>query len=159
MAEKTRGILLAIGLFGFAAVAVGCGGNGNDLDQFTGTWQYTSSQGTYTCPGQPDGSGPYGTTKRWGTAASADLVDMTPSIFDFGTQCFYLFDVKDKVATIQPAQTCQFFDSTGGTHEEAPSMWTFTLTSATTAVENFQSSIDAMCALTAGGELKRVSTD
>jgi hypothetical protein len=170
MSEKMRGILLAIGLFGLAAGAAGCGGNGNDLAQFTGTWEYTQSLVTLSCPGQGDLQGTLGSTERWGGGVSSDLVNLNPSIFDFGTQCFYPFDVKDKIATIQPAQTCKPIDVNGNPVDEAPTSWTFTLTSATTAVESLAANDmiilsgvptdpPTACTLSGSATLKKVATD
>jgi hypothetical protein len=159
MTDKTRGILLVLGFLTVSATAAGCGGSGNnDLDQFVGTWTYTQSQGTLSCQGSTDQSGTLGGSKRWGLGLSNDLVDLTPELFDTGTQCFYTFDAKDKVATIVPAQTCNFSDGAGGLVEEDPSSWTFTLTSATTAEEMFMTTIATTCTFTGTATLKKVST-
>jgi hypothetical protein len=158
MTDKTRGIFLVLGLLAVTATAAGCGGSGNDLDQFVGTWMYTQSQGVLSCQGQTDQMGMLGNSMQWGLGVSShDLVDLTPSLFDAGTQCFYQFDVRDKVATIVPAQTCNFSDGLGGLIEEDPSAWTFTLTSATTADEMFMTTIATTCTLTGTATLKKVS--
>jgi hypothetical protein len=160
MTDKTRGNHLVLGvlcLLAVTATAAGCGGSSNDLEQFVGTWMYTQSQGVLSCQGQTDQMGMLGNSKHWGMGISHDLVDLTPSLFDAGTQCFYQFDVKDKVATIQPAQTCNFSDGLGGLIEEDPSSWTFTLTSATTADEMFMTTIATTCTLTGTATLKKVA--
>jgi len=165
MTDKTRGILLVLGFLAVSATAAGCGGDGNDLAQFSGTWQYSDSSLTFSCPGQPDQSGPYGVQKIWNEGVTSDLVDMTPSFIDGITQCFYPFDVKGKIATIQPMQNCPFLDNTGQPIldnsgqpiAEAPSSWTFTLTSATTAEEQFTSSFEAPCTVTGMATLKKVA--
>lgn len=166
MSEKTRGILLAIGLFGLATGATGCGGNGNDLAQFTGTWQYSQSLVTLSCPGQTDLQGTLGTSERWGGGVSSDLVNLNTSIFDFGTQCFYTFDVKDKIATIQMGQMCSPIDGNGTPIDEVPTSWTFTLTSATTAVEQLATSdkinilgTPTECTVIGSAALKKVAND
>ena len=100
--------------------------------------------------------GPYGVQKVWNEGVTSDLVDMTPSFIDGVTQCFYTFDVKNKVATIKPAQTCAFFDVTGQEFDDAPSVWTFTLTSATTADEVFTAAFDG-CTETGKATLKKVA--
>jgi hypothetical protein len=84
---------------------------------------------------------------------------MTPEVFDAGTQCFYQFDVKDKVATLTaaPVQTCNFGDGAGGLVEEDPNSWTFTLTSATTADEQFMVTIATTCTFSGMANLKKVS--
>ncbi len=155
--DKTRGILLVLGLLTVSATAAGCGGDGNDLAQFTGTWMYTQSMGTLSCQGQPDQSGLLGTSKKWGAGVTSDLVDLTPSLFDSGTQCFYAFDIKDKVATIQAGQSCSFGDGAGGLIDEQPSSWTFTLTGPTAAEEQFMTTIATTCTLTGIATLKKVS--
>jgi hypothetical protein len=157
MTDKTRGILLVLGLLAVTATAAGCGGSSNDLEQFVGTWMYTQSQGVLSCQGQTDQMGMLGNSKHWGMGISHDLVDLTPSLFDAGTQCFYQFDVKDKVATIQAAQTCNFSDGLGGLIEEDPSSWTFTLTGPTAAEETFMTTIATTCTLTGQATLKKVS--
>jgi hypothetical protein len=162
MTDKTRGIHL-VSLLGFltvSATAGGCGGGGggnDELTQFTGTWTYTQSMVTFACPNQPDQGGTYGTTKLWNVGVTSDLVDMTPSFLDGVTTCYYTFDVKNKVATIKPAQSCPFFDITGAEFDEAPTSWTFTLTSATTADEMFVSSFQDPCTLTGVANLKKVA--
>jgi hypothetical protein len=157
MTDKTRGILLVLGFLTVSATAAGCGGNGNDLQQFVGTWMYTQSQGTLSCQGQTDQMGMLGNSMQWGVGVSSDLVDLTPHLFDAGTQCFYEFDVKNKVATIKPAQTCNLSDGVGGLIEEDPSSWTFTLTSATTADETFTTTIATTCTFSGVANLKKVS--
>ena len=157
MTDKTRGILLVLGFLAVSATAAGCGGDGNDLVQFTGTWKYTEAMGTLTCPGSPDQTGGLGTTKVWNQGPTSDLVDMTPALFDPTTQCFYTFDVKGKVATIHPGQTCSLTDGFGGPLvDEAPASWTFTLTSATTADEVLNTSLPP-CTLMAMATLEKVA--
>ncbi len=90
---------------------------------------------------------------------------MTPTFLDGATQCFYTFDVKGKVATIKPMQICSFLDASGQPIlddngqpiVDAPSAWTFTLTSATTADEQFMVTIATTCTLTGQATLKKVS--
>jgi hypothetical protein len=162
MTDKTRGnhpfLGVVLSLLAVTTTAAGCGGSSNDLTQFTGTWQYTQSMGTLSCTGSPDSTGLLGITKQWDTGVTSDLVDMTPALFDPTTQCFYAFDVKDKVATIQPGQTCGLTDGLGtqvGT--ETPTTWTFTLTSSTTADEVLATSIPP-CTLTGMATLKKIAT-
>jgi hypothetical protein len=158
MTDKTRGILLALMVVTVSAAA-GCGGSSsNNLEQFTGTWKYTQSLGTLSCTGQADQQGLLGSSKLWAQGVSSDLVDLSPSIFDPTTQCFYAFDVKGKVATIQPGQTCNFSDGAGGLIDETPTTWTFTLTSATTADEVLTESLaSASCTLTGMATLEKVA--
>ncbi len=162
MTDKTRGILHVLGvascLLAVSATAVGCGGDGNDLQQFVGTWTYTDSQATLSCTGNPDVPLTLGSTKEWGAGVSSDLVDLSTEFFDLGTKCLYAYDVKNKVATIQPSQTCNFSDGAGGSVEEDPSSWTFTLTSATTADETFTTTIATDCTWTGQATLKKVSS-
>ncbi len=159
MTDKTRGILLVLGFLTVSATAAGCGGDGSDLAQFTGTWQYTQSMGTLSCPGAADQTGILGTTKLWDSGVTSDLVDMSPSVLDPTTQCFYTFDVKNKVATLQANQTtCAITDGVGDhVADETPTSWTFTLTSATTADEVLTTSIPP-CTLTGMATLKKVVT-
>jgi len=163
MTDKTRGILLVPGfvlcLLAVTVTAAGCGGSGSDLQQFVGTWMYTQSQGTLACQGSDPLTGTLGSSTKWGLGLSSDLVDLDPELFDTRTQCFYQFDVKDKVATIQPTQKCSFDDGsgTGSQVEEDPSSWTFTLTSATTADETFMTTIATTCTFSGQATLKKVS--
>src|SRR5664279_1657876 len=92
MANSRRGRFLVIGLIGAATAALGaCGDNGSTGDargpfaEFTGTWKYTQSMATFSCPGQADQTGTLGTHKEWGEGVKSDLVDLT-------TSCNYLFD-------------------------------------------------------------------
>lgn len=165
MTDKTRGILLVRWLLGFLTVSAsvaGCGGDGNDLAQFTGTWSYTQSMLTVSCTGQADQSGSYGGSKQWNQGVTSDLVDMTPSPVDLliageFVQCFYTFDVKDKKASIHAGQTCTFPDATGASLvDETPTSWTFTLTSATEGEEVFNTSLPP-CTLTGMATLKKVA--
>jgi hypothetical protein len=169
MTDKTRGILHVLGvascLLAVSVTAAGCGGDGNDLAQFTGTWQYTDSSVTFSCPGQADQTGLYGAFKIWNEGVTSDLVDMTPTFLDGATQCFYTFDVKGKVATIKPMQICSFLDASGQPIVDdngqpivdAPSAWTFTLTSATAAEEKFTSSFESPCTLVGMATLKKIA--
>jgi hypothetical protein len=158
MTDKTRGILLVLGLLAVATTAASCGGDGNDLAQFTGTWQYTDSQGTLSCPGSADQMGTLGSTKLWQGGVSSDLVDMSPAVLDRSTQCFYMFDIKDKVASVKAGQTCVITDGIGDPiADETPSAWTFTLTSATTAEEVLTTSVPP-CTLTGMATLKKLAT-
>lgn len=159
MTDKTRGILLVLGFLTVSATAAGCGGDGNDLAQFTGTWKYNQAMamGTLSCPGSPDQTGGLGATKVLNQGSTSDLVDMTPALFDPTTQCFYTFDVKGKVATIRPGQMCSLTDGVGDPLvDETPTSWTFTLTSATTADEVFITSLPP-CTLTAMATLDKVA--
>jgi len=161
MTDKTRGNHLVQGvvlsLLAVTATAAGCGGSGNDLEQFVGTWMYTQSQGTLSCTGQADQMGMLGNSMQWGLGISSDLVNLTPHLFDSSTQCFYEFDVKSKVATIKPTQKCSLNDGVGGLIEEDPSSWTFTLTSASTADETFMTTIATTCTFSGMATLKKVS--
>jgi hypothetical protein len=169
MTDKTRGIFLVYALLSVAVAAAGCGGGDSnspgttdahaaELAQFTGTWQYTQSMGTLSCPGSADSSGLLGTTKQWDSGVTSDLVDMTPAILDFTVQCFYTFDVNSKVATIQPGQSCGITDGAGTqVATETPTSWTFTLTSATTADEVLTTSIPP-CTLSGMATLKKIAT-
>jgi hypothetical protein len=162
MAKNRLGSVALVGLVGFVAVAAtaaGCGSDGNNLTQFTGTWTYTASQGTLACPGQQTLQGILGTTKEWREGLSSALVDLSPLIFDPTISCYFAFDVKDKVATIQAGQTCGFDDGTGTGNliPDVPVSWTFTLLSATTAEETLTTTVDTTCTLTGSGTLKKVA--
>ncbi len=169
MTDETRGTFLVFSLLIASVAAAGCGGgssNNNsstdahaaELAQFTGTWQYTQSMGTLSCPGSADSSGLLGTTKQWDSGVTSDLVDMSPAILDFTVQCFYTFAVNDKIATIMPGQSCGITDGAGTqVATETPTSWTFTLTSATTADEMLATSIPP-CTLTGIATLKKIAT-
>jgi hypothetical protein len=160
MAKNRLGSVALVGLVGFVALATtaaGCGDDGNNLAQFTGTWMYTASQGTLACPGQAVVQGTLGTNKQWAEGVSSALVDLSPLIFDPTISCYFTFDVKDKVATIQAGQTCGFSDGAGGSIPDVPTSWTFTLLSATSAEETLATTVDTTCALTGTGQLKKVA--
>jgi hypothetical protein len=168
MANSKRGRSLVIGLIGMVTAALGaCGDNGSTgnargpFAEFTGTWEYTASAGTLSCPGVADQQGSLGTTKRFVEGVATDLVDLSPSILDPATQCFYTYDVTNKVASITPSQTCTFDDGTGtgGTVQDAPTSWTFTLLSATTAEETLTTTFAMTCTLTGSATLKKVGKD
>jgi len=151
-----RGLVLFAGMFVLALAATGCGDDGNDIGQFVGTWKYTTSNATFSCPGQADQTGPLASMKRWGGGIKSDLVDLT-------TSCDYLFDVANKVATIQKPQNCSFDDGSGGTATEVPASWVFTLLSPSTAEEKVMTvttfSDGVACNLTATGTLDKISTN
>ena len=156
---KTIGRRFSItGLVGLALalVTVGCGDDGNDLSLFVGTWKYTTSNATFSCPGQTDQTGPLASMKHWGGGVKSALVDLSST-------CDYLFDVANKKATIQKDQTCTFDDGTGGLGIETPNSWVFTLLSATTADEVVNTvntfSDGTACTLTATGTLDKISKD
>ena len=160
MAKNRLGSVALVGLVGLVALATttaGCGDDGTNLTQFTGTWMYTASEGTLACPGQTTLMGTLGTNKLWSEGVSSDLVDLSPLIFDSSISCYFTFDVKDKVATIQAGQTCSFSDGAGGSIPDVPTTWTFTLTSATTADEKLTTAVDTTCTLIGQGTLKKVA--
>lgn len=158
MTDKTRGILLVLGLLTVSATAAGCGGDGNDLAQFTGTWQYSQSMGTLTCPGAADQTGLLGNTKVWDSGVTSDLVDMSTAVLDPTVQCFYTFSVKGKVASITAGQTCAITDGLGTqVATETPTSWTFTLTGPTSADEVLTTSIPP-CTLSGMATLKKIAT-
>ena len=161
MAKNRLGSVALVGLVGFVALATnagGCGDDGNNLAQFTGTWSYTASMATLSCPGDTN---PFqftlGPSKQWGEGLSSALVDLSPALLDPSTSCYYGFDVKDKVLTIQAGQTCTITDINGSPHPEVPTAWTFTLLSASTAEEQLTAAIDSVCTVTGTGTLKKVA--
>jgi hypothetical protein len=160
MAKNRLGSVALVGLVGLVALATtsaGCGDDGSNLTQFTGTWTYTASQGTLACPGQTALTGTLGSNKQWSEGVSSALVDLSPLIFDSTVFCYFNFDVKDKVATIQAGQTCSFSDGAGGFIPDVPTAWTFTLLSATAAEEMLTATVDTTCTLTGTGTLKKVA--
>jgi hypothetical protein len=157
MAKKSLGSVAVTMFVGLAtaasALATGCGDSGNGLAQFVGTWEYTGSIGTFACPGAPTSAASFGGKKMWGQGISSDLVDLTFT-------CDYRFDTADKIATIQPNQTCLLTDpSTGTTSTDMPSAWTFTLTGPSTAEEKATTMDDLGCTLDVQAQLKKVSKD
>lgn len=159
MANGRRGSFLVIALVGLATAMLGCGDNGDNLTQFVGTWQYTQSAATLSCPGQSDLTGTLGSKKNWGEGVSSDLVDLGTSAIDPSTFCDYSFDVNDKIASIKAGQTCTLTDATGAPFMEVPSSWQFKLLSATTAEETLMTVIDSTCSFTGSATLKKVSRD
>jgi len=127
MANSRLGRFCIVGLVGLAGAALGCGDDGSTLPQFVGTWKYTGSSIAFSCPNQAPQAIPL-TQKTWRLGAKSDLVDLS-------SNCAYKFDVNDKIATIQTGQTCAFDDANGAPAVESPTTWVFTLTSATSAVE------------------------
>jgi hypothetical protein len=156
MGITMRGRFLIAGVFSLALAAIGCGDDGNDVGQFVGTWKYTTSNATFSCPSQPDQTGPLASMKHWGGGIKSDLVDLT-------TSCDYLFDVNDKKATIQKAQNCTFDDGSGAPATEVPSSWLFTLLSPSTAEETVDTvttfSDGVACNLRASSTLEKISTN
>ena len=158
MGKTMRGRLVIAGMFSLALAAVGCGDDGPDIGQFAGTWKYTFSSVHLTCTDGNDQTGSFAAPKRWGRGVKSDLVDLS-------TPCDYLFDVKDKMAVVQQPQTCKFDDGsgTGAQNSEVPNLWVFTLLSALTAEETFETvttySDLVMCTLTGTSKFDKVSTD
>jgi hypothetical protein len=160
MAKNGLGCAIVIGFIGLAVAAGGCGDNGsNELEGFVGTWQYTESAATLSCPGQTDQTGTLGSKKNWGEGVSSDLVDLGTSVIDGSTFCDYTFDVKDKIASIKLGQTCTLTDVTGAAFLEEPSSWVFSLLSPTTAEETMMTVIDSDCSFIGSAKLKKISKD
>ena len=150
--------LALLGLLGLAVATLGCGDDGNNLAEFVGTWKYTNTGVTFACPNQADTPISLGNQKTFHLGIKSDLVDLS-------SICDYRFDVSDKVAAIQKLQTCQFDDGSGnGTNAtEAPTSWTFTLNSATTAEEKLTTAttfIDGtICTIDGVAHLEKISKD
>jgi hypothetical protein len=152
MAKNRLGSAVVISLsLGLATAMQACGDNGDSLSQFVGTWEYTQSVGTFACTGVAPAENDLTGRKIWGEGVMSSLVDLSDS-------CFYRFDVKDKVATIQATQTCTF--SNGDL--ETPSSWRFSLLSPTEAEEVVATSVDELtgpCTFNASSKLTKISKD
>jgi hypothetical protein len=157
--SRSSRFLVVIGLLGLvvsAGATLGCGGDGDNLAEFVGTWKYTAGDVTFACPGQADSAISLGNLKAFHLGIKSDLVDLS-------SNCGYRFDVKDKVASIQQGQTCAFDDGNGGTATESPTSWTFTLNSATTSEETLTTAttfIDGtVCTISGTSHLEKISKD
>jgi hypothetical protein len=173
-APKTASVLALLGTV--AALGAALGGCGDSTstdpaDAFVGTWHYDQSTGSIVCPNSdPIDEAPIG-NKTFGLGVSAPLVDLTPSPFDPATFCNTDFDISASgaVATARTDASCTV---TGG-DVVTIGAWTFSLTSATTAVEKAAATIHitmspvapattpttSTCAFTSMAVLTRVAKD
>jgi hypothetical protein len=153
--DKFLVVVGLLGLVGLAGAALGCGGDGDNLAEFVGTWTYNDSNVTFVCPGGTEMPFPLD-LKAFHLGIKSDLVDLS-------SICGYRFDVKDKVASIQQGQSCALLDNNGDPVTESPTSWTFTLNSATTAEETLTTAatfIDGtVCTISGTSHLDKISKD
>jgi hypothetical protein len=142
----SRTVFPTAAAIGFAAmllglVAAGCGEEAIAADQFVGTWRYDATttsvvqrftQDPYSQPPVPHKTFAHGT--------GPEIIDLSVSPLEKmrGTTCDFTFDVAGPVARARPGQVCQLnaLDTlTIDTDEAGKPLWTFSLTSATTAQE------------------------
>ena len=138
-----------------AIALAGCDSGTPSIDEFAGVWKYTESAGSATCSAdsQLRTFNFKGLHKTLGRGVTSDLVDLS--------NCDYKFDVKDKVATIQPSQLCDLGDG----DSETVTAITLTLNGPTDmeetmmVVDNLASTGLGTCNVTETGRLQKISKD
>lgn len=117
---------------------VGCGEESTAADQFVGTWRYGDVMSTVQRFDADPQSLPVAPHKTFVHGVGAEIVDLSQSPLMRDTLCDFVFDVAGPVAQIRPEQTC-FLNSvdtlTIDLGPDGKPLWTFKLTSATTAEE------------------------
>jgi hypothetical protein len=142
----TGAIAIALTLAGLAA---GCGDSNSATTDpaaaFAGTWSYDPAQesSVLQCPGADATNQLPDPNKTLARGISSALVDLSPSPLLPGVFCNFVFDIdaSGAIATAHAGQTCALtsLDNLSlDTAMDGTSLWTFTLTSATTAEELVQ---------------------
>jgi hypothetical protein len=167
--------VLAVLLLALAAVGAGCGDSNSGTtadpaDAFAGTWLYNEVQSVVQCPGAALTNAPPDPNKTFAHGVSSALVDLSQSPLLSGVFCDFAFDVDSSgtTATARADQTCSLtsLDSVSIDKSMGASLWTFTLTSATTAEEVVQATAHFQitgqvesCSWNLAAHLTRVSKD
>jgi hypothetical protein len=131
-----------------AAGLAGCGEGSPATDQFVGTWLYSdTTQSVVQCFDTAPLSEPPAPNKTFARGVGAsDIVDLSVSPLERprGIICNFAFDVSGPTARARTNQTCNLnaidvltIDEDG----DGKPLWTFSLTSATTAQELVTSTI------------------
>lgn len=136
-------------------LCLGCGGgDGENLDQFVGTWQYTSGTVTTNC-----GSGSTTEQQSGNTVFSKGITSDLVSVAD---QCTFKLEVTGNTASTAAGQTCAVVES-GVNFTLTVTAYTFTV-SGTVADESFSATLQAAggtgvinCTLTSTAKMQKVS--
>jgi hypothetical protein len=156
-----------------ATLGAGCGGSGSadPADAFVGTWLYGEAQSVLQCPGADPTNQLPEPNKTFAHGVAAPLVDLSPSPLLPGVFCdFYFYvDPTGTIATAQAGQTCALtsLDSVSvDASQSGAALWTFSLTSASTAEEVVQATAHFQiagkiesCSWNLAAHLTRVSKD
>jgi hypothetical protein len=166
-------VAVALSVGGLGA---GCDSQGATADpaaSFVGTWRYDMVTSVVQCPSSVPTNVPPNPNKTLARGATTALVDLSQSPLLEGVFCDFGFDVNAEatIATAHPGQTCVFPGGLDNITIDEPTdgstrLWTFTLTSATTADELIQATTHDViagavqsCVWTLQGKLTRVSKD
>jgi hypothetical protein len=132
----------AIGMVGLAIglCLSACGGTGDGVEPFLGTWHPISGTIRTACPGAVPTTENPGRDVRWSAGVDTDLVSTTAL-----TPCRLKADVMARTAIGVPDDKCTVADGTGGTSNVILNRYTFAV------------SLDGRTATeSAGGQITRV---
>jgi hypothetical protein len=165
---------LAVAFAALAAAGAGCGssdksGTTDPTDDFVGSWRYAQVQSVLQCANADPTNQLPEPNKTFARGISAALVDLSPSPLLPGVFCDFGFDISNGIATAQPNQTCALtmLDSlTIDVGADGSPLWTFTLTSPSTASEVVQATAHfqisgqpSTCSWNLVANLTRISKD
>ena len=176
LGPQARFAALAVVALTLAGLGAGCGdsnsGTADPAADFVGAWRYDQVTSVLQCPSGVPTNEPPNPNKTFARGATTALVDLSQSPLLEGVFCDFGFDVNDAatVATAHPGQTCALTSLDNVSIDEptagSTTLWTFTLTSATTADEIVQATAHFQlsgalqsCVWSLQGKLTRVSKD
>ncbi len=121
MSDRRLGFRIGVAVV-LAGGLAACGGGGEDVTQFIGTWMYTSGTETISCPGREPVTGILTGNVTLAKGIESPLVAT-------GKSCTIKLDVAGNTATARPGQTCPL---------------TLNTVTGTTAVTNYMFSVNGI---------------